>query len=233
MHNLQIMINLNLTKQYSEINSEIFSNKLPSDIPVKWNHSKTALGKTQIRSPRFGKPEISISISKFFICSKKEYTETLIHEMIHVLMVINGEYHKDTRIHGALFQANMNRINRDFPHYKISIREKKQLPVDISKIKNMNGFFLITEEKQYFNLYCKEIDKSMQKQIIKALKRGFKIRTGAIYFFSGKYEELASAPVRRSAKTLTGKIQYLHNNKTMESLFDKIKKDFPYGMSIN
>jgi len=233
MHNRQSMDNLDLNEQYRKINKEIFSNKLPENIPVKWNHSKTAMGKTRIRIPRNGLPEMSIAISRFFICSSKEYTETLIHEMIHVFMVENGEYHKDNRIHGSLFRKYMDQINKDFPQYTISVKENKQIPVDPSKIKKRHGYLILFNGKQYFNLYNNNIDEKMRKRIIRSLKRGFNIGNGKIYFFYGKYEEIASAPVRRTFKTLTGKIQYLRDSESMESLIEKIKKDSPHYYCIS
>ncbi len=233
MHNLEQMNKLDLDEHYKLLNEEIFSNQLPEKIPLKWNHSKTSMGKTRIKMTRLGALEMSISISKFFICSEKEYVETLIHEMIHVLMVVLGEFRKDNRIHGPLFRMHMARINKDFPHYSISIKEIKQLPIDISKMKIRDGFFLSFKGKQYFNIYYETIDEKMKKKIVRSLKRGFNITDGKIYFFTGKYEELATAPVRRSIRTLTGKIQYLRDSKSMESLFDKIQKDFPNVQNIN
>lgn len=232
MHNLLKMHTLNLEHKYKILNDEIFNNSLPENLPVKWNHSKTSLGKTRIKITSLGSHEMSISISKFFICSEKEYMETLIHEMIHVFMVVSGEFRKDNRVHGPLFRRHMDQINRDFPHYRISIKEKKQLAIEMSRLKSRDGFLLIFQDKHYFNLYFKSIDENLKKKIIRSLKRGFNIRDGSIYFFTGIYAELATAPVRRSLKTLTGKIQYLRNNESMESLFDKIKKDFPHEMKI-
>lgn len=233
MHILEQMNKLDLDEHYKLLNEEIFSNQLPEKLPIKWNHSKTSMGKTRIKMTHLGAHEMSISISKFFICSEKEYVETLIHEMIHVFMVILGEFRKDNRVHGPLFRKHMDHINKNFPHYRISIKEKKRLPIDISKMKIRDGFFLISQGKQYFNIYYESIDEKMKNKIIRALKRSFNITDGTIYFFTGRYEELATAPVRRSMRTLTGKIQYLRDVKSMESLFDKIQKNSPDAHPIN
>ena len=226
------MSELNLLNEYKKINQLIFQNKLPDTIPVSWNHSRTALGKTRIKFVPGKDPLFAIHISNFFLCSDLEYIETLIHEMIHVLIAINGEYKKDKLIHGPIFKKYMNRINHDFPQYSISIKENRPLKIDQSKIRMQNGFYIIVGDKHYFNLYTKNIYPVDRDKIIRALCRNFRITQGEIHFFRGQYKLLATASVRRKVKTLTGKLQYLHNKSDMESLFQLIKKDSLYDQLI-
>lgn len=216
-----------LQAEYTRLNQLIFGGKLPENITLKWNHSKTCLGKTKIEGLSFkGKLNFHIYISKFFICSEKEYIETLIHEMIHVLMAVKGEFKNDKRVHGPLFRQYMNQINNQFPQYTIKIKEDKKLEIDHSRIKIQNGFFLVTEhDKKYFNLYKDELNHKIVKKVLRVLKSGFRIKKGELYTFKGKYSELATAPIRKNMNTLTGKLQYLHNKEEMENLLRKIKND--------
>lgn len=227
------MSDLNLKNEYEMLNNLIFNNQLPEDMPVKWNHSKTCLGKTRIKYSSNIGFSFKITISNFFLCSDKEYIETLIHEMIHVHMAVNGDFRKDNRVHGPLFKKYMHDINIQFPQYNIKIKENKKLHVDESRILIQNGFFLITEDnKKYFNLYKHELDQKIIKRVIMSLSSIFRIKNGNVYIFRGKYPELASAPVRKNLKTLSGKLQYLHNKEDMEELYIKIIKEFPQKYSI-
>ena len=212
------MIQLDLQKQYNLLNKSIFNNTLPSSIPVKWNHSRTSMGKTRIKGNLDGSPEISITISRFFLCTQNEYIEPLIHEMIHVYMAVHGEFKKDGRVHGPLFRSHMNRINREFPQYRISIKENGPLKIDRSRIKTQNGFLLCMDKNIHFNLFCREIDNTLQNHIIKHIPGLHKIRSGDIIFFTGQYEEFATAPIRQNKKTLTHKLQYFKDKKRMRNI---------------
>jgi len=219
------MSQLNLDEQYSRLNREIFSNALPSDVSVKWNHSRTNMGKTKITRHRDRSYEFHITISRFFICQEKEYIETLIHEMIHVYMAQSGEFRKDGRVHGPLFKKHMNRINREFPQYTISIKEEGPVEIDQKRIKKQNGFLLCDADKTYYNLYYREIDSRIQRSVMKYLPAAFNINSGDVYFFQGEYSQLATAPVRRTTKTLIGKLQYLKDSEAMTQLKSSVLED--------
>ncbi|MBB6478959.1 SprT-like domain-containing protein [Spirochaeta isovalerica] len=216
------MSSMDLSKEYSILNRKIFDNSLPETIPVKWNNSRTNLGKTRISLNRDGTYDFAITISRFFLCSDKQYTETLIHEMIHVYMAVSGEFRKDGKIHGPLFKKHMNRINRDFPQFQITIKEEGRVNVDISKIPHQNGFLLCTGDRIFFNLLNKDIDESIRKQVIRQIPLAYRIKQGDLYFFQGRYSQLATVPVRRNVKTFIGKLQYLRDRDSMESLRDSI-----------
>jgi hypothetical protein len=147
------MTQLNLRIEYDKLNHLIFHNQLPKDISLKWNYSKTCLGKTRIQHKGNGVYDFQISISRFYVCSDKEYVETLIHEMIHVFMVINGEFRKDKRVHGPLFKKYMNDINHQFPQYTIKVKENNKVEIDASRIALQNGFFLITGNNKKYSIY--------------------------------------------------------------------------------
>ena len=176
--------------------------------------------------------DFKITISKFFLCTEREYIETLIHEMIHVLMAVKGEFRKDKRVHGPLFRKYMEEINKNFPEYSITVKEQRQLPVNKTRMAMQNGFLLIFDNKVYFNLYKDRIDKNRHGGILRKLVFHYGIQRGEIYFFQGKYTTLATAPVRQNLKTLTGKIQFLHNEKEMIKLRNNIRENHLYYYSI-
>jgi len=219
------MTQLNLEEQYSQLNREIFNNALPPDVSVRWNHSRTNMGKTRITRHSDHSYLFHITISRFFICQDREYIETLIHEMIHVYMVLSGEFRKDGRIHGPLFQKHMNRINREYPQYNISVKEEGPVEIDHKRIKGQNGFLLCGADQTYFNLYYREIDRKVQRFITRHLPATLNLSNGDIYFFKGKYSQLATAPVRRTTRTLVSKLQYLKDSESMNQIKMSIQEN--------
>jgi len=219
------MAQLDLTAEYDKLNKLIFQNRLPDGITIKWNHSKKCLGKTKITQSHNKAISFHISISKFFLCTDMEYIETLIHEMIHVQMAIEGNFRKGIRPHGSLFRKYMDQINNQFPQYSIKIREDEKVEIDKSRIALQKGFLLVTDNnKKYFNLYRNEINDRELKLIINHLSSAGHNTTGNLYVFQGKYQELATAPVRNNLKTLVERLQYFHNEEEMENLLELIRK---------
>ncbi len=221
-----MLLMLNIINEYRRLNKEIFRDQLPENIILKWNNSKTCLGKTKIQMTGEGDYSFTIYISRFFICTDKEYIETLIHEMIHVLMAAKGEFKMDKRVHGPQFCCYMNSINRQFPQYNIKVKEDKKLEIDQSKVALQHGFFLVLDDnRKYFNLYNKRIDEKMIKTIISHLTSAFRKSNGELYTFHGRYPEIATAPVRKTLKTVSCKLQFLQDNMEMEILHNKIRND--------
>ncbi|MBN2658855.1 MAG: SprT-like domain-containing protein [Spirochaetales bacterium] len=216
------MDSLNLSEQYDKLNKMIFNGLLPGGIQIKWNHSRTNLGKTRISMKSDGTSDFRITISRFFLCTEKQYIETLIHEMIHVLMVVSGEFRKDGRVHGPLFRHHMDRINREFPQYRITIKEDGPVDVDYGKIRLQRGFLLCSGDKIYFNLLNRDIQDKDRRQVVRRIPGAYKISEGDLYFFEGRFAELATAPVRRNINTFIGKLQYLKDREAMERLRDNI-----------
>lgn len=223
----------NLKEQYAYLNKLIFENSLPELIPIRWNHSKTSMGKTHISMSSSGEMTFKISISRFFLCTEHQYIETLIHEMIHVLMASKGEFKVDSRVHGPRFKEHMSRINRDFPQYRITVKEERQIPVDEKRIALQNGYLASFDNKIYFNLYSKDLDRKMQHTIVNRLPALYGISKGDIYFFQGRYSQLSTAPVRRNVKTLIGKIQFLRDNNEMMKIMSHVEENHSAHYSIS
>jgi len=96
----------NLDQKYTEFNSKFFNNKLP-EIPVKWGKlSKVGgIAKCETLTKNNVKTIIpnsmSIKISSVYERDEKNLDGILLHEMIHILMFVEGKFKEN---HGSLFK---------------------------------------------------------------------------------------------------------------------------------
>ena len=116
-----------LEAKFDEFNELIFEGKLPK-IPVALSKATTYVGicTYKVRRRLFRKPELynfKLRISTRFDLSEAELEDTIIHEMIHYYMRLNGI--KDTSAHGKVFRQMMADINSKYGrHIRISLRLK-------------------------------------------------------------------------------------------------------------
>ena len=115
--------------KFDEFNALMFGGKLPK-IPVALSHAASYVGLCTYKTRRrlLGKPEpydFKLRISTRFDLPEQEVEDTIIHEMIHYYIRLNGI--KDTSAHGKAFRQMMTDINRTHGrHITVSHRTTKE-----------------------------------------------------------------------------------------------------------
>ena len=115
--------------RFDEFNSLIFGGALPK-IPVLLSNAVSYVGLCTFKTRRrlFGKPEyygFRLRISTRFDLPETEVDDTVIHEMIHYYIKLNGI--KDTSAHGKVFRQMMDDINSRYGrHITVSHRSTKE-----------------------------------------------------------------------------------------------------------
>lgn len=102
-----------------------FGGLLPA-IPIKLSNAKSFFGKLAYKRKRglFGKVETYdyvLRINTRYDMSEPELEDTIIHEMIHYYILLNGL--KDTSSHGKIFRRMMAEINEKYGRH-ITISQK-------------------------------------------------------------------------------------------------------------
>lgn len=120
-----------LQAKYAYYNKLLFDNKLPT-IPIEWKSMKTAGGIVHYRATRSSRPaphplmvrlgrvdkhanydlkpdSLRMELSPLYKKSEQALDDTLIHEMIHVLMLTTGHIGEG---HGPLFHAELRRCSK-------------------------------------------------------------------------------------------------------------------------
>ena len=102
-------------QKFDEFNALIFDGALPP-IPIKLSNARSYLGICRYKRRRklFGKEELydfRLFISTRLDLPEQEVEDTIIHEMIHYYIGVNGI--RDTSAHGEVFRRMMNSINRE------------------------------------------------------------------------------------------------------------------------
>ena len=115
-----------LEERFDSVNESCFEGALPR-IPIKLSRARTFVGRLQYKPVRnwrgrvVGGENFIIRISTKFDLPEAEIEDTLIHEMIHYWIVLNGL--RDSSTHGRLFRAKMKEINELYGrHLTISHR---------------------------------------------------------------------------------------------------------------
>lgn len=204
------MNQLDLEMEYGKLNREIFSGSLPEKISVKWSSARRYAGITQVRFNRLtGKcEECAIRISRFLEYSDDEYRETLIHEMIHVKIALMGRKAWKQAPHGLLFRNEMERINRDFRQYSITISDKQFRKIRENHRKMQHGIVVKTPEgASWINLFYRNIDIHLFNRTICHLSAWSEFKNASIYSFNGIYEHTGQFSVRRTERTLVTGLQ--------------------------
>ncbi len=120
---------LYIEARFDEFNRLIFDGKLPK-IPVSLSNAASYVGLCTYKTRRrlFGKPEyydFRLRISTRLDLPEAEVEDTVIHEMIHYYIKLNGI--RDTSAHGKVFRQMMNDINGRFGrHITVSHRSTRE-----------------------------------------------------------------------------------------------------------
>ena len=105
-----------IEKKFQEFNTQMFGGKLTMP-PIQLSRARTFVGQCAAKKRRslmHGAQLFDFRL-KFSICfdlSEEEWEDTIIHEMIHYYIGVNGL--KDTSAHGHLFRQMMDTINQRF-----------------------------------------------------------------------------------------------------------------------
>ena len=122
--------------RFDEFNALIFEGALPS-VPVVLSNAASYVGMCTFKSRRrpFRAPEhydFKLRISTRFDLPEAEIEDTIIHEMIHYYIRLNGI--RDTSAHGKVFRRMMADINSRFGrHITVShrtTREQREAALD-------------------------------------------------------------------------------------------------------
>lgn len=102
--------------KFTQFNNQMFDGKLPMP-PIQLSKARSFVGQCSAKKRRtllHGVQLYDFRL-KFSICfdlPEKEWEDTIIHEMIHYYIGVNGL--KDTSAHGRLFRQMMDTINQRF-----------------------------------------------------------------------------------------------------------------------
>ena len=105
-----------VAEKFREFNAQMFGGKLTMP-PIQMSRARTFVGQCAAKKRRtllHGTRLYDFRL-KFSICfdlPEREWEDTIIHEMIHYYIGVNGL--KDTSAHGRLFRQMMNGINERF-----------------------------------------------------------------------------------------------------------------------
>ena len=164
----------NIKKYYTIWNKKAFDNKLPQSLPTKISNRDRAVG--HVKS-RFGHV-YEFAISGKFKHTEKQFTETLLHEMIHVWQV---EVKGTRGGHGQDFVNMMHKLNSKFgfditvkdsgtvSQAKAKVQEEGVwiLLIDYTKMgKRVQGFNFYTDDiyaMRHYNLFKEDIEKNATK----------------------------------------------------------------------
>ena len=103
-----------LEERFGTFNELCFDGALPR-IPIKLSNARSFVGRLQYRPVRdwrgrvVRKEDFLLRISTRFDLPEAEIEDTLIHEMIHYWIALEGL--KDSSTHGKIFRAKMKEIN--------------------------------------------------------------------------------------------------------------------------
>lgn len=117
-----------IREKFDQFNLRYFDGSLP-EIPIRLSHARTFLGAVRFLRHRnmWGREVLSdfiLVISVHYDLPESEVEDTIIHEMIHYYIYVNGI--KDTSAHGKEFRKMMDDINRrDGRHISISHRREE------------------------------------------------------------------------------------------------------------
>lgn len=114
-----------IEQKFQEFNHLCFEGKLPP-IPIRLSNARNALGSFRCRRTRdlLGRVHYSdpcLSISTRYDIDETLLEDTLLHEMIHYYIMVNGL--KDSSAHGPVFRSMMDEINTRYGrHISVSHR---------------------------------------------------------------------------------------------------------------
>jgi hypothetical protein len=101
-----------IEKAFEKYNNKYFKSKLPTPI-FKISREKNCLGRfSVVKSSLLGTiKSMTLIVSNFYDLSERDFDDTIIHEMIHEYIFVNGI--QDTNDHGIYWLAKAKEINKD------------------------------------------------------------------------------------------------------------------------
>lgn len=112
-------------RRFRAFNEQIFDSELP-EIPIIISKSKSFLGRLEYKRRKrlFAAPEIydiKMRVSARVDMPECDVDDTIIHEMIHLYILVKGL--KDSSTHGRVFRKMASDINNRFGH-KVSVSHR-------------------------------------------------------------------------------------------------------------
>lgn len=206
---------IDLQEKFDYFNQTIFRKELPR-VPIKIGYSKTFLGKLEYKRKRefnlFHQKQkyydVLIRISNKFTLSENEIEDVLIHEMIHLCILVKDI--KDTSAHGKVFRKMMSEINEKYGR-NIRISHKGaslSLRPSSSKTRHIGLSLLISG--QYGITVCTE---TTIKRIALLLPRRYNIKE--TIWYQSNHPFFLRFPLSRNGaiyKITTDNAQHIINN---------------------
>lgn len=118
-----------IERKFGEFNQMCFGGSLPA-IPIKLSNARTFVGMCTYKRRRrlFGttqRYDFCLRISQVFDLPEHELEDTVLHEMIHYYIGVNGI--ADSSAHGPVFRKMMNEINETYGrHITVSHKSTKE-----------------------------------------------------------------------------------------------------------
>lgn len=105
-----------IAREFQEFNAQMFGGKLTMP-PIQLSKARTFVGQCAAKKRRtllHGMQlfDFRLKFSIYFDLPEEEWEDTIIHEMIHYYIGVNGL--KDTSAHGKIFRQMMETINQKF-----------------------------------------------------------------------------------------------------------------------
>lgn len=105
-----------IARKFQEFNAQMFGGKLTMP-PIQLSKARTFVGQCAAKKRRtllHGMQlfDFRLKFSIYFDLPEEEWEDTIIHEMIHYYIGVNGL--KDTSAHGKIFRQTMESINLKF-----------------------------------------------------------------------------------------------------------------------
>lgn len=219
-----------LYENFNFLNKLLFDNKV-KPVPLKWFKSKTKVG-IMVHT---GYEIEYVGISTFYKMTKKQFLETLAHEMIHVYML--QQKINDNGDHGREFQKILNSINQKHPEYNIKPTENADFFSVNSTKKKLTGVLLfiadgndytaiftnneIVNDESIINKFIDDLKKYIQRVPLNIFVRN---KTIDIKIYSSDSPELLTFKIKR---------QLSLNNLGFYNVTEKILKEIEAGELIS
>jgi len=161
-------------RKFTEFNDLCFGGSLPA-VPIRLSNAKTFMGKLAYKRRRtlFGKVEAydyQLRINTRIDMSEAELEDTIIHEMIHYYILVNGI--KDSSSHGKVFRSMMAQINsKHGRHITISHKLSEAQKVEAAGAPRWNlialvyfkdgrmGFKVLPKTQRALNIYKRSMSR--------------------------------------------------------------------------
>ncbi len=155
-----------LNAKFDEFNEMMFGGALPR-VDIRLSRASSYMGQLRytLKKHLFGAPKINkitLSISILRDCPQSVVEDTLLHEMIHLYILVGNL--RDTSAHGAVFRRIMDTINTRYGrHINISHKasgdgtmadeRRRRHLICVSRLKNGKTCITVTTAASIFRLW--------------------------------------------------------------------------------